>query len=93
MIILPVLTTSLIHFFLKGWEKVLFELGSERVNLYNSLQVCEGGPMCRVLSTKYTKNECRLEQFPSEFLVTIYPMKAASHSTVYGKPSLRPFQP
>ena len=30
---LPILTTSLIHFFLKVWENVLFnfELGSERV--------------------------------------------------------------
>ena len=32
MIIVPILTTSLIHFSLKGWENVLFELGSERVN-------------------------------------------------------------
>ena len=31
MIILPILTTPLIHFCLKGWENVLFELGSERV--------------------------------------------------------------
>ena len=31
MIILPILTTSLIHFGLEGWENVLFELGSERV--------------------------------------------------------------
>ena len=29
MIILPVLTTSLIHFCLKGWENALFELSSE----------------------------------------------------------------
>ena len=29
MIILPILTTSLMHFFLKGWENVLFELGSK----------------------------------------------------------------
>ena len=28
MIILPILTTPLIHFSLKGWENVLFELGS-----------------------------------------------------------------
>ena len=32
MIILSILTTSLIHFSLKGWEIVLFQLGSERVN-------------------------------------------------------------
>ena len=32
MIMLPILTTSLIHFSSKGWENVLFELGSERVN-------------------------------------------------------------
>ena len=32
MIIVPILTSSLIHFSLKGWENVLFELGSERVN-------------------------------------------------------------
>ena len=31
MIILPILTTSLIHFLFKGWENVLFELGSVRV--------------------------------------------------------------
>ena len=30
MILVPVLTTSLIHW--KGWENVLFELGIERVN-------------------------------------------------------------
>ena len=30
-LILPILTKSLIHFFLRGWENVLFELGSERV--------------------------------------------------------------
>ena len=34
MIILAILTTSLIHSSLKGWENVLFELGSERVNVY-----------------------------------------------------------
>ena len=33
MFMLPILTISLIHFFLKGWENVLFELGSERVNV------------------------------------------------------------
>ena len=32
MNMLPIPTTSLIHFSLKGWENVLFELGSERVN-------------------------------------------------------------
>ena len=31
IIILPILTTPLIHFSLKGWGNVLFELGSERV--------------------------------------------------------------
>ena len=31
MIILPILITSLIHLSLKGWEYVLFELGSEKV--------------------------------------------------------------
>ena len=30
MIRLQILTTSLIHFSLKGWENVIFELGSER---------------------------------------------------------------
>ena len=30
MIILRILIASLIHFYLKGWENVLFELGSER---------------------------------------------------------------
>ena len=37
MIILPILTTSLIHISLKGWENVLFELGSERVKLVHLL--------------------------------------------------------
>ena len=32
---LPILITSLIHFSLKGWENVLFELGSEGVNYRN----------------------------------------------------------
>ena len=32
---LPILTTSLIHFSWKGWENVLFELGSEKVNVYD----------------------------------------------------------
>ena len=32
MIILPILTTSIVHFSLKGWENELFELGSERTN-------------------------------------------------------------
>ena len=31
MIILPTRTISLVHFSLKGWENVLFELGSEQV--------------------------------------------------------------
>ena len=33
IIMLPILTTSLIHFSLKGWENVLFELRSEGFNL------------------------------------------------------------
>ena len=33
IIIPPILTTSRIHFFSKGWENVLFELGSIRVKL------------------------------------------------------------
>ena len=36
MIILPILTTSLIHFSLKGCENVLFELGSESVQRIKS---------------------------------------------------------
>ena len=32
MFVLPILITSLLHIFLKSWENVLFELGSERVN-------------------------------------------------------------
>ena len=35
MIILPILTTSLIHLSLKGRENVLFELGSEKVTDHN----------------------------------------------------------
>ena len=34
LVFLPILTTSPLHFFLKGWENVLFELGSERVNWF-----------------------------------------------------------
>ena len=39
----PILTTSLIHFSLKGWENALFERGSERVKLVpkNSRAVTE----------------------------------------------------
>ena len=33
MIILPILTSSLTHFCLKGWENVLFQLGSGRVKI------------------------------------------------------------
>ena len=33
MILVPVLTTSLIHFPLKGWENVHFELGSESIKV------------------------------------------------------------
>ena len=33
MIILPILTTSLTLFLLRGWENVLFELGSNGVNM------------------------------------------------------------
>ena len=40
MTILPILTTSLIHFSLKGWENVLFELGSERVNVNHDFKRC-----------------------------------------------------
>ena len=32
MIVLPILTTRLKHFTLKGWKNVLYELGSKRVN-------------------------------------------------------------
>ena len=32
IIILPILTTSFIHFSLQSWENVLFELGNEGVN-------------------------------------------------------------
>ena len=39
-IILPVLAASLIHFSLKSWENVLFELGSERVESYEPDKRC-----------------------------------------------------
>ena len=32
----PILTTSPIHFSLEGWENVLFEIGSKRVNTNNN---------------------------------------------------------
>ena len=45
MIILPIHTTSLIHFSLKGWENVLFELESERLEgLSWSLALMSGQP-------------------------------------------------
>ena len=31
--VLPILTTSLTLFLFRGWENVLFELGSNRVNM------------------------------------------------------------
>ena len=33
IILLPIPTTALIHFSLKGWENVLFEVGSERAKI------------------------------------------------------------
>ena len=46
MIILPIFTTSLIHFSLKGWENVLFELGrSERLNPFTpESDQCQNSP-------------------------------------------------
>ena len=35
--LLPILTTSLIHFSLKGWENLLFEPGSESVTFFVSV--------------------------------------------------------
>ena len=41
MIILqPILTTSLIHFSLEGWENVPFELGSEKVSSTSETGEC-----------------------------------------------------
>ena len=53
-IILPILTTSLLHFSLEGWENVLFELGSER-NLTLSLP-----------SSKRTFSEPLIEKYVSD---------------------------
>ena len=39
MIILPMLTTSLIRLSLEGWGNVLFELGSERVQLVRDVHI------------------------------------------------------
>ena len=39
MILVPVLTTSLIHFSWKGWENVLFELGIERVKMIEEVYI------------------------------------------------------
>ena len=47
MIILPILTTLLVHLFLNGSENVLFELGSKRVGAWNRVmnrQATERGP-------------------------------------------------
>ena len=38
MIMLPILTTSLIHFSTKGWENVLFELGSKDLTLVSNVK-------------------------------------------------------
>ena len=38
MIVLPILTTSLIHFFERWWENVLFELGTERIKRTRKLR-------------------------------------------------------
>ena len=42
MIILPILSTSLIRFSLKGWENVVFEVRSERVGTSPSSVCCRG---------------------------------------------------
>ena len=44
MIILPILTTSAIHTLCKGWESILFELGSERVKLRRHKNSFNQGP-------------------------------------------------
>ena len=38
IILLPILTTSLIHFSLKGWKNVFFDLGSEEINRLSTLK-------------------------------------------------------
>ena len=63
MIILPILTTSLIHFTLKGWENVPFEHGSDEVNHVTILCVpehsscepvpCQNGGTCTVVAHGY----------------------------------------
>ena len=73
MIIMTILTTLLIHFPIKGWENVLFELGSERVNpgwseaLFYFLQLTSGQistkPLRRLSDTHvsdsdHTTGEC-----------------------------------
>ena len=50
MIILSILTTSLIQFFLNGWEGVLFELGSERVDVGEARPCC--GTLLLLLHTR-----------------------------------------
>ena len=51
MIMLPILTTSLIHCSLKGWENVLFYLGSERVKQTRSpcINHCVPAEFCLVV--------------------------------------------
>ena len=45
MIIPPILTTSLIHFSSNGWENVLFEIGSEKVNPFTpESDQCQNSP-------------------------------------------------
>ena len=46
MITLPILTTSLIQFSLKGWDNVLLEFGSERVN-WGVFYLCTESGHCR----------------------------------------------
>ena len=50
MITLPILTTSLIHFSLKGWENVLFELGRERIILLRNYLLLS---LSRILSSAF----------------------------------------
>ena len=61
MIIIQILATSLMHFLLKGWENVLFELRSGRVNWnsrlsdaihnYHSAELLGRFPLCKTAHT------------------------------------------
>ena len=73
--VLPILTTSLIHLSLKGWEDVVFEPGSHRVN--GSFTLPNGNRPLQ--HTRLTAWPARLGNF--RFQTTRTPVKTKQRST------------